>query len=148
MPAGVSATDFGSGPGEGYTVNLPVPPGSGEELWLSLFEHVVAPIVASFGPDLILVSAGFDAHRDDPLGDCTLEAGSFGQMACQLRDLADRLGAPLGAVLEGGYDLRALADSVVATVAALGGEGEAASAAPDALLTSRAAVGVARHWEL
>jgi acetoin utilization deacetylase AcuC-like enzyme len=142
------SSDFGSGPGEGYTVNLPVPAGSGEEMWLSLLEHVALPIVSSFGPDLILVSAGFDAHRDDPLADCTLDAASFGQIACQVRDLARELGVPLGAVLEGGYDLRALADSVVATIAALGGEGAAISAAPEALLTSRAAAGVARHWAL
>ncbi len=148
FPGTGASGDFGSGPGEGYTVNLPVPAGSGEELWLSLIEHIVCPIVDSFGPDLILVSAGFDAHRDDPLADCTLRAGSFGQMSCHLRDLARRLGIPLGAVLEGGYDPAALADSVVATMAALGGEGEAIWAAPEALLTSRAAAGVARYWTL
>jgi acetoin utilization deacetylase AcuC-like enzyme len=140
--------DFGSGAGEGYTINLPVPAGSGEELWLSLLEHIVIPVASEFEPDLVLVSAGFDAHRDDPLADCYLEAASFAQMSCQVRDLAERLGAPLGGVLEGGYDPPALAESVVATLAALGGEGESVSAAPEALLTSRAAAGVARHWSL
>src|SRR6478672_1920172 len=95
--------DFGSGAGEGYTINLPVPAGSGEELWLSLLEHIVVPVASEFEPDLVLVSAGFDAHRDDPLADCNLEAASFAQMSCQARDLAERLGAPLGGVLEGGY---------------------------------------------
>jgi acetoin utilization deacetylase AcuC-like enzyme len=73
--------DVGSGPGEGYTINLPVPAGSGEELWLSLIERIVIPVAHAFEPDLVLISAGFDAHGDDPLADCRLEAGSFAQMA-------------------------------------------------------------------
>jgi acetoin utilization deacetylase AcuC-like enzyme len=117
-------------------------------LWLSLLEHIVLPVARTFDPDLVLVSAGFDAHRDDSLADCRLEAGSFAQMACQVRDMAKQVGAPLGAVLEGGYDPSALAESTAATLAALGGEGESISAAPEALLTSRAAAGVARHWSL
>jgi acetoin utilization deacetylase AcuC-like enzyme len=147
-PGSGSSSDFGSGAGQGYTINLPVPAGSEEELWLSLLEHVVVPVAASFDPDLVLVSAGFDAHRDDPLAGCRLEASSFAQMACQVRDLSREVGAPLGAVLEGGYHPPALAASVAATLAALGGEGESLSAAPEALLTSRAAAGVARHWTL
>ncbi len=148
FPGTGAAGDFGSGDGEGYTVNLPVPAGSGEELWLSLVEHIVIPVAQSFEPDLVLVSAGFDAHRADPLASCTLEAESFAQMARHVRDLAQGLGAPLGVVLEGGYEPLALAESVSATLAALGGEGEAASAAPEALLTSRAAAGVSRYWTL
>jgi acetoin utilization deacetylase AcuC-like enzyme len=105
-------------------------------------------VAESFDPDLVLVSAGFDAHRDDPLAECRLEASSFAQMTCQVRDLAERVGAPLGMALEGGYDLRALAESTTATLAALGGEGDSISAAPEALLTSRAAARVARHWSL
>jgi acetoin utilization deacetylase AcuC-like enzyme len=115
--------DAGSGPGEGYTINLPVPAGSEEDLWLSLLEDVVLPAAAEFAPQLVLISAGFDAHRDDPLAECRLETSSFARMACQLGDAARSWGAPVGAVLEGGYDLRALADSTLATMAALGGEG-------------------------
>ncbi len=140
--------DSGSGPGEGFTINLPVPAGSEEDLWLSLLEHVVLPAAEEFEPQLVLVSAGFDAHRDDPLAECRLETSSFAQMACQVREAAAGWGAPVGAVLEGGYDLAALADSVVATMAALGGEGEAASAAPEPLLTSRAASHVSHYWSL
>jgi acetoin utilization deacetylase AcuC-like enzyme len=113
-------SDTGSGPGEGYTINLPVPAGSDEEQWMSLLEHVVVPAAAAFEPGLILVSAGFDAHRADPLAGCRLEAGSFGRMAGRVRALADSLGAPVGAVLEGGYEPEALAESVEATLAALG----------------------------
>jgi acetoin utilization deacetylase AcuC-like enzyme len=148
FPGSGSSSDFGSGEGEGYTVNLPVPGGSEEELWLSLVEHIVVPIATEFAPGLVLVSAGFDAHRADPLASCRLEAGSFAAMARHVRELAAGLGVPLGLVLEGGYEPLALADSVLATMAALGGEGEAESAAPEAMLTSRAAAGVARYWPL
>ncbi len=122
-PGSGPAGDSGSGAGEGYTINLPVPAGSGEDLWLSLLEDVVAPAALSFDPDLVLVSAGFDAHRDDPLAGCRLEAGSFARMACQVRDMARQADAPLGAVLEGGYEPAALAESVTATMAALADEG-------------------------
>jgi acetoin utilization deacetylase AcuC-like enzyme len=148
FPGSGALADAGSGPGEGFTINLPVPAGSEEDVWLSLLEHVVLPAAAEFEPQLVLVSAGFDAHRDDPLAECRLETSSFAQMACQVRDAAERWGAPVGAVLEGGYDLAALADSTVATMAALGGEGEAASAAPEPLLTSRAASHVSHYWSL
>src|SRR6202034_978411 len=91
-------SDVGSGAGEGYTINLPVPPGSDEELWLSLLEHVVLPIARAFAPDLVLVSAGFDAHRADPLAGCRLETSSFGELARHVRDLALACDAPLGVV--------------------------------------------------
>jgi acetoin utilization deacetylase AcuC-like enzyme len=147
-PGTGAIADVGSGPGEGYTINLPVPAGSGEELWLSLLEHIVVPAAREFRPELVLISAGFDAHRDDPLADCRLVAGSFAEIARHLRDLAVDLGAPLGAVLEGGYNKAALAECVSATLAALGGEGEATSAAPESLLTSRAAAHIGHYWEL
>lgn len=147
-PGSGNIGDAGAGEGEGYTINLPVPAGSGEELWLSLLEHILVPVAESFRPDLILISAGYDAHRADPLADCRLEASSFGQMACHVRELAARLDVPVGAVQEGGYEPTALAESVTATIAALGGEGEAVLAAPEALLTSRAASYVSHHWEL
>jgi acetoin utilization deacetylase AcuC-like enzyme len=140
--------DAGSGPGEGYTINLPVPAGSEEDVWLSLLEHVVLPAAAEFAPQLMLISAGFDAHRDDPLAECRLEASSFARMACHLRDAARSWGTPVGAVLEGGYDLRALADSTLATMSALAGEGEALSAAAEPTLTPHAASQVGRYWSL
>ena len=125
-----------------------MPAGSEEELWLSLLEHIVLPAAAEFRPDLVLVSAGFDAHVDDPLADCRLKTESFAEMARHVRDLAAGLGAPVGAVLEGGYEPVALSASVAATLAALGGEGEARHAAPEALLTSRAAAHIGHYWQL
>ena len=118
-------SDTGSGPGEGFTINLPVPAGSGEELWLRLVERVVLPAATEFAPDLVLISAGFDAHTADPLGGCKLRTESFAAMTCRLRDFATRAGAPLGIVLEGGYEPVAVSESVAATLAAAAGEGEA-----------------------
>ncbi len=139
--------DVGSGEGVGYSLNLPVPPGSGEADWLSLVEHVVLPVGRAFQPELILVSAGFDAHRADPLGQCLLEADSFRQMALHVAALAGELGVPAGAVLEGGYDLEALAASVRVTLAALaeGGAPRPVEAGP---LARAAAAVVGQHWEL
>jgi acetoin utilization deacetylase AcuC-like enzyme len=140
--------DAGSGDGLGYTINAPVPSGADEEVWLSVLEHVILPAVDEFSPELVLISAGFDAHRDDPLGECQLDTASFAQMACQVRDAAAAASAPLGAVLEGGYDLEALADCVVATISALNGSGSAESIAPDPLFTSRIAAHVGHFWTL
>ncbi len=147
-PGTGSLADAGSGPGEGFTINLPVPAGSDEELWLSLFEHILVPAAEAFAPELVLVSAGFDAHREDPLADCRLETESFAEIARHVRDLARRLGAPLGAVLEGGYSPSALADSVIATLSALNDQEPARSRAPEPLLTSRAATHVGQYWPL
>ncbi|MFL5861752.1 MAG: histone deacetylase [Solirubrobacteraceae bacterium] len=148
FPGTGAMLDTGSGDGRGYTVNLPVPTGSGEEIWLSLIEHLVVPIGLEYRPQLVLVSAGFDAHEADPLASCRLLAGDFGQMACHVRDLARALGVPLGAVLEGGYQLTALGESVVATLAAFQGEGNAESAAPDQIVTPRAASHLGHRWTL
>ena len=94
------------GTGEGYTINLPVPPGRATTIWLALVEHVVVPAARAFEPQLVLVSAGFDAHRDDPLAHAARSRpSSFAEMARHVRALADELGVPVGAVLEGGYDL-------------------------------------------
>jgi acetoin utilization deacetylase AcuC-like enzyme len=140
--------DAGSDAGLGYTINLPVYAGSDGELWLSLLEHVVLPAAAAFRPELLLISAGFDAHRADPIGGCRLETADFARMTCHVRDLAHQTDAPIGAVLEGGYDVRALAECVIATMRALGGDGAAESIAPERVYTRRAASHVGHYWEL
>ncbi len=95
--------------------------------------HVVAPLGRAYSPALILVSAGYDAHADDPLGSCLVSDGGYATMGALMRDLAASLRVPVGLVLEGGYDVDALARSVVATLEVLGGSaGEAgAAAAPE-----------------
>jgi acetoin utilization deacetylase AcuC-like enzyme len=146
-PGTGALSDVGEGEGEGFCINLPVPAGAGEELWLSLVEHIVIPAAREYGPDLVLVSAGYDAHRDDPLADCMLETSSYADLARIVRSIADEVGAPVGAVLEGGYDLRALSSSVAATMEALAAGGEPRSVEPDAL-TRAAAEQVGRYWKL
>ena len=140
-------TDVGSGPGEGFSLNLPVPAGSGEDLFLSLVEHVAVPAARQFGPDLILISAGFDAHRDDPVGGCTLETSSYAELSRRVRALSDELDVPVGVVLEGGYDLGALADSAVATMEALVDGGHARSVDRNRLIDLMAET-LGRYWEL
>jgi acetoin utilization deacetylase AcuC-like enzyme len=139
--------DVGVGAGEGFSINLPVPAGADEDAWLSLLEWIVLPAGAEFRPDLVLISAGFDAHRDDPLAGCELETGSFREMARHVRALGDAVGAPVGAVLEGGYDLAALAGSVVATMEGLTDGEEPRSVSPD-FATSRAASQIGHFWAL
>jgi acetoin utilization deacetylase AcuC-like enzyme len=137
--------DVGSGEGEGFTINLPVPAGSGEDEWLGLVEHVAIPAARAFRPDLVLVSAGYDAHTRDPLGECRLESVSFAHLARHVRGLAEELGVPLGAVLEGGYDLEALAASVAATMEAFARGGEPRRVESGQLVAGAAEV-VGRHW--
>jgi acetoin utilization deacetylase AcuC-like enzyme len=114
------AEDAGSGAGAGFTVNLPVPGGSGDAVHGSLVEHVVAPLIRAFAPQLVLVSAGFDAHRDDPLATLRLSEAGFAAMTASLRRACADVGAPLGLVLEGGYAVAALAGSMAAVVPVLG----------------------------
>jgi acetoin utilization deacetylase AcuC-like enzyme len=108
------ASDVGSGAGEGFTVNLPVPGGTGDLGYGSLVEHVAGALARAWEPQLLLISAGFDAHRDDPLATCRVTEAGFAGLAASLRRAADDVGAPLGLVLEGGYDLGALSRSMAA----------------------------------
>jgi acetoin utilization deacetylase AcuC-like enzyme len=127
-PGTGAATDFGSGDGEGYTVNLPVPPGSGPDEFLSLVQNVVAPVARKWSPGLLCISAGYDAHRDDPLANCELDDAAYGEMAATMRHLAAELGAPVLICLEGGYSLGALSRSVVTTLESFTDEREPRSA--------------------
>jgi len=145
------ASDVGSGDGRGFTVNLPVPAGSGDAVFRSLVDHVVVPLARAYRPQLILVSAGYDAHREDPLADCTVTDSGYGELTRSLRDVAGELAVPVGAVLEGGYALSALARSVAVTMAVLAGSdagpGSAAvSPVPVASLSQRALERLAEFW--
>jgi acetoin utilization deacetylase AcuC-like enzyme len=124
-PGTGAAGDVGAGAGRGFTVNLPVPPGTGDADYRSLVSHVVVPLARAFEPQLALVSAGFDAHIDDPLADCRVSDEGFAEMAALMREVCRELGVPLGAVLEGGYALGALSRGVANTMTALAGKGDA-----------------------
>jgi acetoin utilization deacetylase AcuC-like enzyme len=111
--------ETGEGPGAGATVNFPLPPGATGDTYLAAVDEVIVPAAEAFRPTWVLLSAGFDGHRADPLTDLGLSAGDFA-------DLAERVGGlvPAGqrlAFLEGGYDLAALGASAAACVAALAG---------------------------
>jgi len=116
------ATDVGSGPGLGTTVNVPVPGGSGDETFCSVVEHLVVPLARSWRPELLLVSAGFDAHADDPLAGCAVTDAGYAAMASSLRRVADELQIPLAIVLEGGYELGALTRGLCVTLEAIAAE--------------------------
>jgi acetoin utilization deacetylase AcuC-like enzyme len=135
-------SDAGSGEGEGYSINLPVPARSGEDVFCGLVEHVVLPAARRFDPDLVLVSAGYDAHRADPVGGCALQTGSYAELTRQVLTL----GKPVGYVLEGGYDLDALAESVAASMRVLA-EGSAPGSHPRGPLVDEAAAAVGRYWD-
>ena len=106
----------------GQIVNTPLPPGAGGKAFRERFEERVLPAVEAFRPDLMLVSAGFDAHRADPLAQLELDAADFAWATRRLLAAARRhAGGRLAAVLEGGYDLEALEECVGAHVAALAG---------------------------
>ncbi|MDQ6807007.1 MAG: histone deacetylase [Actinomycetota bacterium] len=119
-PGTGAVTDVGVGDAAGYTVNLPVAAGSGDAVYASLVEHVAVPLARLYEPQLVLLSAGYDAHRDDPLAGCTVTDAGFAAMAASMRRVCEELEVPIGGVLEGGYDLSALARSVAATLEVLG----------------------------
>ena len=105
----------GGGAGEGATVNIPLAAGTSEREFTDAFESEALPALRSFDPGLLIVSAGFDAHREDPLCDLGLSSAAFGDLARAVREV----GAGPVLILEGGYDLRALFESVSEVVAAL-----------------------------
>ncbi len=148
-PGTGAAADTGSGAGEGYTVNLPVAAGSGDDVFCSLVEHVVAPLARAYAPGLVLVSAGFDAHAEDPLAGCRVTDGGYALMAGSIARAARELGVPLGIVLEGGYALDALARSVVTTLEAAAAEaagGAGAHELPRHAVAEGARARLASHW--
>jgi acetoin utilization deacetylase AcuC-like enzyme len=119
-PGTGAADEIGTGTGRGFTVNLPLAAGATETDYDRVYSAVAAPILLTYKPELIVVSAGFDAYKDDPLAAMRLEAGYFGTLTARLAAIANACcGGRLVVVTEGGYDLQGLADSVRATVSAL-----------------------------
>jgi acetoin utilization deacetylase AcuC-like enzyme len=104
----------GSGKGAGFTVNIPLPPACVDDDYLSIFDQLVEPLAIKYQPELILVSAGFDAHESDPLGGMKLTTKGFGLLAERAKHLADSLcGGKMILFLEGGYDPYFLAKNVM-----------------------------------
>jgi len=144
-PGTGAATEVGEGAGVGLTVNVPLEAGATDNDYHEVFDQMIIPVVRAFGPDLILVSAGLDAHERDPLGGMRLTTPAFGAMTMALRLTADECcDGRIVAVTEGGYDLRALRDSLLSVVDALGAEDSGAPAWPSSAVSStRGAAGVA-----
>jgi acetoin utilization deacetylase AcuC-like enzyme len=115
--------ETGQGSGEGYTINMPVPAGTGNQGFERVCAEIIEPAAERFAPDLLLVSAGYDSHWRDPLGSLQLSTQGFGQIVRCLRGLALRhCAGRIALILEGGYDLAAVSASVVASVQALLGD--------------------------
>jgi acetoin utilization deacetylase AcuC-like enzyme len=111
--------ETGEGDGTGSTVNVPLSAGAGDGVYAAAFDRIVAPLIATFDPDLLLVSAGFDAHLRDPLGSMRVTDAGFAAMARRLADALPRgPDGRMGLVLEGGYDLEGLASALRATLEA------------------------------
>jgi acetoin utilization deacetylase AcuC-like enzyme len=119
MYPGTGRIDETGGPGApGATINFPLPPGTTGEMYRRALDDVVADAARAFAPTWVLVSAGYDAHRDDPLADHALSAGDYAELASRVAAMAPRAGRVV-CFLEGGYDLAAIRNSVAATVGRL-----------------------------
>ena len=118
-------SETGKGPGHGYNVNVPLSLNVGDEGYLFAFESLLAPLLRRYRPDLLLVSAGYDAHWRDPLAGMRLTVPGFSRLTAEIGELARELcGGKVLFVLEGGYDLAALGSAVEATVKRLRGSQE------------------------
>ncbi len=130
-PGSGAAKEVGSGAGEGFTINIPLPAGCADPEYAQAFHDIVVPAAEKFAPDWILVSAGFDPHRRDPLGGMGVSDAGFAYMAQRLLGLADKFTAgKIAFLLEGGYDLAGLRGSVSAVLETMQPGAAPASDAP------------------
>ena len=121
-PGTGAPAEVGSGKGEGFTVNVPISPGSGDAEYGNVFLHILKPIALSYEPQLILVSAGFDTYSRDPLGGMGMTERGYARLTNIIMDMAERTcGGKIVITLEGGYDLDGLATSVKAVLRELRG---------------------------
>ncbi|HKQ70656.1 MAG TPA: histone deacetylase [Polyangiaceae bacterium] len=151
-PGTGSAAEVGSGAGEGYSVNVPFSAGARHADYAAAFERVILPVADAYAPQLVLVSAGFDAHKDDPLASMQLEADSYAWMTQRLVEVADQhAGGRLALFLEGGYNLSALEHCLGACLSALasveGQPGRATSTTRDGEL-ERATLALRTYWSV
>jgi acetoin utilization deacetylase AcuC-like enzyme len=149
-PGTGSLSEIGAGEGVGYTGNLPLEHGSGDAVASLFFSRVVEPVAREFGPQLVLVSAGFDSSAGDPLGGLTLSRAAFRWMSGRLTELCRTTGA-VGPIcfLEGGYDVGLLSAGIVATIEGFSsgpGTLDVAASAPEAAAVELLARGLAPYW--
>lgn len=108
--------DDGNKDGKGFNLNIPLPSGTGDRGYKHAFEQIVQPVCEEFNPDLILISAGYDAHIFDPLGQQQISTAGFADMTKSMTRLRDKLQCKIICFLEGGYNTQALAESVISTM--------------------------------
>jgi len=119
-PGTGAATEIGRHDGTGFTINLPIVAGGTDADYEMVYARVAIPALQQFRPELILISAGYDAYRDDPLGGMRLSSSCFGRLTSMIVDVADQVcGGRVVAVTEGGYNLQGLAEGLRETIAAL-----------------------------
>jgi acetoin utilization deacetylase AcuC-like enzyme len=119
------ADEVGTGAGLGFTVNVPMARGATDADYDLVFDEIVVPVTSLYNPELVIISAGFDAHEADPIGAMRMSAGGFSRLAGQLCAVADRCASGRTVlVTEGGYNLKALAASLTASLEALDGRAE------------------------
>jgi len=148
-PGTGAAREVGSAEGEGFTLNLPFPAGYGDAQYVAAFADVVEPVARQFAPQFLLVSAGFDAHRRDPLAGMEVSEEGFAKLArILLRVARDVCNGRLVAVLEGGYDLQALTRSVAAVLGEMSGRTLDApiDPSPAGAVDLRVPLEIARHY--
>jgi acetoin utilization deacetylase AcuC-like enzyme len=141
-PGTGAAGDIGIGEGLGYTINMPIEAGATDGDYLEIVDALITPVLGEYQPDVLIVSAGFDAHEDDPLAQMRLTTAGYRAIAIRLRDAARAAKCPIVFVTEGGYALDALAASLDAVVDVLHGAA-GASAASTRASTGRGARAIA-----
>jgi len=109
-------TEDGAGEGKGFNINIPLPKGTGDQGYLKAWDSIVVPITMEFKPDLILLSAGYDAHQYDPLGQQEISTSGYFLLSNRLAELCERGRARLACFLEGGYNTKTLAEAAVTTM--------------------------------
>jgi acetoin utilization deacetylase AcuC-like enzyme len=157
-PGTGAATEIGTGAGAGFTFNVPLEAGATDADYDFVYREAIVPVLERFKPDLLLVSAGYDAHANDPLASMRLSTAGYAAVVKHLKDCADRLAAPIACVTEGGYELTALAACLEASFAVLDGGSSVAAGEPAAAERSAAPRGAralaavraahAAHWQL
>ena len=119
-PGSGSEAEKGEGKGLNYTINVPLPAGSGDDVYVKAFEEKLRPAALAFGPDFVFISAGFDAHENDLLGGMKVTADGFAELTRIVKAIAQRCcNGRIVSVLEGGYHLGGLAASVEAHIRVL-----------------------------
>jgi acetoin utilization deacetylase AcuC-like enzyme len=149
-PGTGAVEETGEGEGRGFTVNVPLAAGGGDAVYAAAFERVILPVLSEYAPQLVLVSAGFDASDGDPLAQMRVSAGAFGWMARELAQIAARSAeGRMAVVLEGGYDLTSLERGVCSTVSGmLGGDARELRGALDDADVARAAARAREAWRV